>query len=95
MINNMKEEKHKEKLQRIKEGSNYFNQEEYELQKLKYYFDNDVDPFNTDYEKLHHLLSNTFKHARRRENFFTSVDRHPDFTLRCVYSGKILSNPEG
>ncbi len=65
------------------------------MNQLKYYFDNKVDPFNTNYDELHNLLSTTFKHARRRENFFTNIDRHPDFMLKCVYSGKVLSNAEG
>lgn len=63
--------------------------------RLKYYFDNKVDPFNTNYDQLHTLLSSTFQHARRRQNFFTNIDRHPDFTLKCVYSGAILSNSDG
>lgn len=65
------------------------------MNRLKYYFDNKVDPFNTNYDELHTLLSSTFQHARRRENFFTNIDRHPDFMLRCVYSGKVLSNFDG
>lgn len=40
-------------------------------------------------------MSSTFKHARRRENFFTIVDRHPDHKLKCVYSGDVLSDEEG
>lgn len=91
----MMKEKHQAKFEAIKEGSNYYNQEEDELQRVKYYFDHDVDPFNTHYDELHLLLKSTFGHARRRENFFTSVDRHPDFTLRCVYSGRLLSDAEG
>lgn len=49
----------------------------------------------TNYEELHKLVSSTFRHARRRENIFPIVDRQPDYTLRCVYSGKILSDAEG
>lgn len=88
-------EKHIAKFEEIKVGNNYFNPEENELKRLKYYFDNKVDPFQTNYEELHALLSSTFQHARRRENFFTNVDRHPDFFLRCVYSGTVLSNADG
>lgn len=91
----MENQKHKEKFQIIKEGNNYFNAEEYQWLRLKYYYDNNVDPEATHYEQLHQLLSSTFKHARRRENFFTNIDRHPDYTLKCVYSGKILSNDKG
>jgi endonuclease I len=40
-------------------------------------------------------LKSTFTHAKRRENFFTIIDRHPDHTLRCVYSGDILSDSDG
>ena len=76
------------------EGS-YFSLELNEWNCLKYYFNNNVDPFNTNYEQLHQLLAQTFQHARRRENFFTNIDRHPDFTLRCIYSGKILGDKDG
>ena len=49
----------------------------------------------TNYDELHHLISSTWRHARRRQNIFPIVDRQPDYTLRCVYSGKILSDSDG
>lgn len=88
-------EKHAAKFEKIKEGEAYFSGESYEWYQVKYYFDHQVDPFQTNYEQLHHLLSTTFKHARRRENFFTNIDRQPDFTLKCIYSGKVLSDETG
>ena len=48
-----------------------------------------------DYKHLNELISGTFTHARRRQNLFPIIDRHPDGTLKCVYSGKILSDEEG
>lgn len=53
-------QKHIAKFEEIKVGNNYFNPEENELMRLKYYFDNKVDPFQTNYEELHGLLSSTF-----------------------------------
>ena len=41
------------------------------------------------------MISSTFKHASRRQNIFPIVDRQPDYTLRCIYSGKILSDASG
>ena len=79
----------------IKQEGKYLDADDYEWHRVKYYYEHNVDPFNTTYEQLHQLLSTTFKHARRRENFFTNIDRQPDFTLRCVYSGKVLSDAQG
>lgn len=70
------------------------------------YFDEELDIWNQQkyyhqvsniptYDELHQLLSSTFHHAKRRENIFPIVDRHPDYTLRCIYSGKILSDSSG
>ena len=48
-----------------------------------------------DYDSLSSLISSTWKHARRRQNLFPIVDRQPDWTLKCLYSGQILSDAEG
>jgi len=50
---------------------------------------------NVDYDSLSQLLSSTWNHARRRQNFFPIIDRHPDHTLRCVYSGEVIGDAEG
>lgn len=44
---------------------------------------------------MHQLLSSTFQHARRRCNLFPVIDRHPDYTLRCVFTGVILQDASG
>jgi len=60
----------------------------------KDYYKN-VDITNIKYNQLHKLLSETYKHAKRRENIFSIIDRQPDYTLRCVYTNKILESAEG
>lgn len=69
----------------------YFNEEE-SKKSISNYYSEITEP---TYENLNILLFKSFSHARRRENFFTIVERHPDFTLRCAYSGKILSDSTG
>lgn len=85
-------ENHKLILEEYKKNYKYFDAEANEHDKTQYY-SKLQNPHV--YEELHQLISGTFKHAKRRENIFPIVDRHPDYTLRCVYSGKILSDPEG
>lgn len=67
----------------------YYDQEADEWAKQKYYLDLPDQP---TYDQLNKLISSTFSHAKRRENIFPIVDRQPDYTLRCVYSGRILSD---
>lgn len=73
----------------------YFSNEANEWYKLQYYLAHNIDPSHATYEQLHSLLSSTFTHARRRENLFPLVERHPDLSLRCIFSGTTLSDHTG
>lgn len=60
------------------------------------YFKGIVNPTGLNgYLALNELISSTFHHARRRINLFPIIDRQPDYTLRCVFTGKILEDNEG
>lgn len=83
---------HKQLLNQYKEDHPYYDNKVDEWNKEKYYLNL---PKNPTYESLNRLLSSTFAHARRRDNIFPIVDRHPDYTLKCVYSGRILSDSDG
>ena len=83
---------HKEILSEYQKNFPYYDKVSDEWNKEKYYGSLKGEP---NYEELHQLVSSTFRHARRRQNIFPIVDRQPDMTLRCVYSGKILSDAEG
>ena len=73
----------------------YYN-EAADIAQAEAYYKNIHDPVGKEgYLSLHELLSSTFKHARRRCNIFPIVDRHPDYTLRCVFTGRILQDAEG
>jgi hypothetical protein len=47
---------------------------------------------NLNYDSLHNLLFSTFKHANRRIGLWALIDRQPNGTLQCAYSGKIVEN---
>jgi len=71
----------------------YYDEEEDKKMKEGYYKGIVID--KATYQELHQLSFNSFKKAKRRENIFSIVDRHPDYTLRCLYTNRILETPEG
>lgn len=72
----------------------YYDEETDKTNARKYY--SAIDPAEPpDYDTLHQLVSGTYKHAKRRENIFPVIDRQPDYTLRCVYTGEKLEDEEG
>lgn len=76
------------------------------IKAMNNYYDEDLDNYNRNeyykdllihdegnipsWQTLHHLISSTYRHAKRRENLFPVIDRQPDGTLRCCYSNEIV-----
>lgn len=102
------EEKEARKLKKdtkMKERRDRFKAILDESKKRKYY-DEEADTqaagkyyqkvvLDLSYKHLHSLVSKTYHHAKRRENIFPIVDRQPDYTLRCVYTGEKLEDEDG
>lgn len=52
-----------------------------------------LEKFNYNY--FNDLLKSKFKHSKRRAILFPIIDRHPDYTLKCIYSNEIIDIGDG
>ena len=87
----LKREKHLANFHKLKQ-QDYYNKKQ-DLVEIKNYYKNIEKKIN--YESLSNLIHSTFKKAKRRENIFSIIDRRENYTLKCIYTNKILENEKG
>ncbi|KRX01020.1 hypothetical protein PPERSA_09626 [Pseudocohnilembus persalinus] len=73
----------------------YYNEQQDIKDQQQYYSDFLSQKKHLNYENLNFLVSSTYKHAKRRENIFSLIDRQQDGTLQCLYTKKILEDIQG
>ena len=88
--------KHKSYMNELKYNSdkNYYNEKQDQTDKNEYYSNLD-DKFMINYEDLHNLISSTKKVFKRGNEIYSIIDRHPDGTLRDIYTNNIIEDEKG
>ena len=84
-------EKHLKNLESLKKRE-YYNEKKDNSDIQNYY--KEIKK-SLNYQTLHNLIHSTYKPAKRRENIFSKIDRHPDYTLRCIFTNKTLEDKKG
>lgn len=89
-------EKHKSYMKDLTmfQNQNYYN-EKADLKDRDQYFAKLNDISNITFQDLHNLISSTKKVYKRGKELYSIIDRHPDSTIRDVYTSNVIEDENG